>query len=274
MILRRLYPGRATGLPKKLKKPVAENLRTRGLLVNKAQEALAEAIASEDLKQMAELLDAGLAQVQRTSVVTVGTARGGGDFESYCWSPLHFAAHHHTITAVKFLLERGADPGFTAYRNEMSLTPLMLAVRSSSQDALCERSPDLVNLLIEHGADPDQTGPGGCTALHIACDIGFEKCAVALVQAGCSRQVKDVQGLTAKQVAIANDNKALVATLSAAIEAYEDAAANTARSATSQVQARRGRGGKRKNASSSDTSPQSKAKRGKAAKTTGSKQTR
>ena len=45
MILRRLYPGRATALPKKLKKPVAE--------------ALAEAAASEDLKQMAELLDAG-----------------------------------------------------------------------------------------------------------------------------------------------------------------------------------------------------------------------
>ena len=56
MILRRLYPGRATALPKKLKKPVAEDLRTRGLLVNKAQEALAEAAASEDLKQMAELL--------------------------------------------------------------------------------------------------------------------------------------------------------------------------------------------------------------------------
>jgi hypothetical protein len=79
-------------------------------------------------------------------VVTVGIVGGGGDFESYCWTtlvrcttPLHFAAHHHTITAVNFLLERGADPGFTAYRNEMSLTPLMLAARSSSQDALRER---------------------------------------------------------------------------------------------------------------------------------------
>ena len=53
------YDSKGRRLPKKLKEPVAEDLRTRGLLVNKAQEALADAAASEDLKQMAELLDAG-----------------------------------------------------------------------------------------------------------------------------------------------------------------------------------------------------------------------
>ena len=80
--------------------------------------------------------------------------------------------HEHAAwTKAAAHFSKPADPGFTAYRNEMSLTPLMLAVRSSSQDALRERSPDLVNLLIEHGANPYQTGPGGCTALHIACDM-------------------------------------------------------------------------------------------------------
>jgi hypothetical protein len=179
-------------LPKKLKKPIVEDLRTRGRLVSKAQDALADAIASGDLDKMAELLDVGLAQVQRTSLVTLDTAVEG-ESETHCFTPLHVAAEAGGIEAAKFLLERGADPAFTAYTGK-SLTPLMLAA-CSCDDA------DLVSLLIDQGgADVDAVSPNGATALHFACDVGFSECAVALIRAGCDRSAKDAAGMTAQQV--------------------------------------------------------------------------
>ena len=144
---------KSVALPQNLKKTVTKDLRSRGLMVNKAQESLNEAVASDDLKQVAALLDEGLAQINRTSIVS-------DDVESHCWTPLHVAAQASNIEAASLLLERGADVNFSAYKTP-SLTPLMLAVMSSAEDSLREKPADLVNLLIEHGIDVNQTGPGG-----------------------------------------------------------------------------------------------------------------
>lgn len=64
---------------KTLKKAVAEDLRTRGVLANKKQDELADASAGGDLAKMTELLDGGLAKVSRTSVVNLGGAEPDSD---------------------------------------------------------------------------------------------------------------------------------------------------------------------------------------------------
>ena len=55
-----------------LKPSVLHDLRSRGKLVNEAQESLSDATAAGDLSKIAELLDAGLATHWRTSVIEVG----------------------------------------------------------------------------------------------------------------------------------------------------------------------------------------------------------
>lgn len=202
----------AKSQPKYLKLSVAHDLRMRSQEVTKAQEALADASAIGDLDTMAKLLDAGLAKVQRTSIITLGGP--DGEPESNFWTPLQIVAQTQNIAATKFLLERGADPNFTAY-TRASLTALLIAVMGSASDA------ELVKLLIEHGADVNHAGPDGATALHFACDMGFEECAIALIQAGCRRELKDDEGMTGQEVATHNGNASLVAALNAAVAAYE-----------------------------------------------------
>jgi molybdopterin-guanine dinucleotide biosynthesis protein len=137
-----------------LKPSVLHDLRSRGKLVNEAQESLADATAAGDLSRMAELLDAGHATHWRTSVIEVGTADDENENQeaegkSLDWTPLHVAAQIRNIEAVRLLLERGADPNLTAYTNK-SLTVLMVAVMSNAAD--------IVKLLIKHGADVDVAG--------------------------------------------------------------------------------------------------------------------
>lgn len=219
-----------------LKSAVAKDLRTRGLLATEAQEALADATAQGDLSKMVELLKAGVAKVNSTSVVNLGDdsddsesdddeeAEADGDDEeeeeeeaepeAHMWTALHIAAQVHSLKASTLLLDRGANPNFTAYTKK-ALTPLMVAVMSSAEDA------DIVKLLVKHGANVNAVGPDGATALHFACDLGYEKCGVALIQAGCATHIKDDEGQTAQKVAISHENRSLVMTLAGAVEAYE-----------------------------------------------------
>ena len=208
--------------PRTLKSFVAKDLRTRGPEATAAQEALADATAEGNLGNMAELLDGGLAKVNSTSAVNLynvdGESSGApeqAEPETEMLTPLHIAAQIHDIKAVTLLLDRGAQPSFTAY-TKRSLTPLMMAVMMSPDDA------DIVNLLIDRGADINAIGPDGSTAFHFACDLGFEACAVALIRAGCATHIKDDQGMTGQMVVIrVRQNKPLMWVLAEACEARE-----------------------------------------------------
>ena len=80
----------------------------------------------------------------------------------------------------------------------------------------------MVELLIDRGANVNEIGPDGATAFHFACDLGFEKCGVALINAGCATHLKDDDGQTAQKVAIQNGDRKLVMALADACEAYEN----------------------------------------------------
>jgi ankyrin repeat protein len=64
----------------------------------------------------------------------------------------------------------------------------------------CDEETSVVQLLIKNGADVDAVGPDGATAFHFACDMGMAACAIALIHAGCNRQLKDDEGMTGQQV--------------------------------------------------------------------------
>ena len=76
---------------------------------------------------------------------------------------MHIAAQAHNAQSAKLLLDYGADVNFVAYTGKAQ-TPLMLAVQSSSDE-----DADLVQMLIDRGANVDAVGPAGATALHFAC---------------------------------------------------------------------------------------------------------
>jgi ankyrin repeat protein len=76
------------------------------------------------------------------------------------WTALFHAIHKHQTAAVRLLLERGADANQAA----RLATPLMMAA--------ADRDPDIVTLLLRHGADPRPRGIGGETALSIAVSGG------------------------------------------------------------------------------------------------------
>ena len=123
--------------PRTLRSAVANDLRTRGKEASAAQEALADASAEGDVAAMTDLLDAGLAKVNSTSEVSISTevSVAGTDeddqAEAHQWPSLHIAAQIANIETVTFLLDKGADPNFSAYTKK-SLTTLMVAVMSGS----------------------------------------------------------------------------------------------------------------------------------------------
>ena len=178
---------------KTLKSIVAKDLRTRGKAAGAAQDALADATVQGDLGKIAELLEAGEAKVKSTSVIELNMGDGSDGSDYQMLTALHIAAQMHNKEAAEFLLDRGADPSFCAY-TKRGFTPLMMAVMTSPEDA------EIPKLLIERGAAIDAIGPGGATAFHLACDLGFEACTVALIEAGCRTNIKDDEGMTGQMV--------------------------------------------------------------------------
>jgi ankyrin repeat protein len=76
------------------------------------------------------------------------------------WPPLMHAVHTRRIEAARLLLARGADPD----RSPNGYTALMMAA--------ADADPAMLTLLLDHGADAQAQGPGGMTALTVAISGG------------------------------------------------------------------------------------------------------
>ncbi|MCP3961510.1 MAG: hypothetical protein GY719_27015 [bacterium] len=188
-----------------------------------SQRALPRQAAMGDLAKVRELLTVKGVEID--------------DFDACRRTPLMAAAEAGQHEVVRELLAGGADPGRC---NEIvgspRSTPLACAAISSSADR-----DGVLRLLLEAGADPDQVGADGRTALMHAVerDVGFFGRVGAfalstrtLIDAGADLEIRDPYGLTAwmraMSLATSIDLEDVTAQYETIAELLESAGASTA----------------------------------------------
>ncbi|MCH8822070.1 MAG: ankyrin repeat domain-containing protein [Planctomycetes bacterium] len=105
--------------------------------------------------------------------------------------PLHLACFFSQTDAARLLLKHGAqtDIAVTAFGGVFAL-----------HSAAASRSTDIIQILLESGADPNTTQNGGWTALHAAAKHGDVAIATLLLEHGADQGIKTEDGTTARQL--------------------------------------------------------------------------
>lgn len=106
------------------------------------------------------------------------------------FTPLGFAAYFGKFEAAKTLVESGADPNAIS-KNDFHVAPI--------HSALSGGHLNIVNLLLDHGADVNLAAGGGWTPLHYATDIGDADLALRMLQMGANTGALNDQGQTAAE---------------------------------------------------------------------------
>ncbi|KAJ8979231.1 hypothetical protein NQ317_019083 [Molorchus minor] len=134
---------------------------------------------------------------------------------------LHLAAENGDVECVEILLERGADANV---KNHMSQTPLHLAARAKAYDCVemllekgnaspnvedCDKrtalhtavgktatSCDIIELLINYGANINKKDQYGYTPLHVAALMQLSQCVEILIRNGADVTTKSKCGMT------------------------------------------------------------------------------
>jgi quinoprotein dehydrogenase-associated probable ABC transporter substrate-binding protein len=134
--------------------------------------------------------------------VKVLAARGGDPnaVSAQNLTPLGIAAQYGKDKAAVALIAAGADPGRAT--GDAGYTPLMLATANHAQE--------LVQALIEKGADVNAHNAGGVTALMIAAASGRADMVELLVRAGANVQAQTDRGETALSIARARGDEKVI----------------------------------------------------------------
>jgi ankyrin repeat protein len=148
----------------------------------------------QDKKIAAEEVKNGANQVyEKRTALTVT------EIELMGATPLFLAAEVNNIDVVKALVEAEADP---LIANERGTTPLIMSAGAGT-DVQRMRSDDerataleTAKFLVEHGADVNQAGQYGWTALHAASYQGLSDVIEYLVSKGAKIDQKDEFGQT------------------------------------------------------------------------------
>jgi ankyrin repeat protein len=134
-----------------------------------------EALIDGDLEAAARFSDAG--------------SRVNAHYEPFGWTPLHYAVEHGVLTAVQWLLERGANVNA---RDNSGWTPLHLSIDSEG-DLATQRyvvhgsgglSDEVTKLLLQNGADANARTDRGKTPLALARSYGHQAAIEALTKRG------------------------------------------------------------------------------------------
>jgi ankyrin repeat protein len=109
------------------------------------------------------------------------------------WPLLHLAAAFADAATVRLLLQAGADPG------QVAQTPM----RNQALHAVLalSRNPEIIGLLIEHGADVNAVQTAGYRPLHQAAIAGNADVVRMLLAAGADPQARCDRGKTAADYA-------------------------------------------------------------------------
>lgn len=103
------------------------------------------------------------------------------------------AASYGRTRVIQALLDAGVP---IAFRDQFGRTALHLAGNVAN-------AHELIAFLVDKGLDLDLTDSAGMTALHVAVNEGRSFVAYSLIDAGAIRTLRDNQGRTAADLAIA-----------------------------------------------------------------------
>lgn len=164
--------------------PVQESIYRGG---REFAESLADRVANLDQFECTVLARAEA--LERILTATPGQI----DAKSYDgWTALHLAGFVGAESCAALLLERGA-PVNEPSSNNMANSPLAATLAGSGNQ-------QIVALLLNADADPNQAGAGGFTPLHLAASRGSVDAIAALQQAGAT-PVAAENGLTPADLA-------------------------------------------------------------------------
>ena len=103
---------------------------------------------------------------------------------------LEYAIYHSPIAFIRTLLEIGADPNPD---DHSGFPPLIAALSCNQVVPGSTRRPDvaeIVALLLEFGADPDQRGINDYTPLHMAASVDHADAVQLLLKAGADPRLR------------------------------------------------------------------------------------
>lgn len=120
------------------------------------------------------------------------------------WTPLHLAAHYGHSQVAEMLLAHGADVNARA-TNDLGSSPLLWAIMGQDVAA--------VTLLLDHGADINETTTAGSTSLHKAAVVGNAMMVQLLLARGAKVNARNSGGQTPLTHALFNRHDAVVALL-------------------------------------------------------------
>lgn len=107
------------------------------------------------------------------------------------------------VSCVKSLLAAGVDPDSQTKDGVPLLFFLaaMMAIKRQSNAALASEYHDIIHILLDGGASPNVSGPGGFTPLHIAGEIGDVKLIAKLLDHGAHKDVTNIEQKTPADIA-------------------------------------------------------------------------